>query len=497
MRGTLADFLDDSGEFSIELAKQRGVDHLLKNIITTTREIKATKDKPAQVVRTCRGQLYSPIQAAIALARILGIDRKQYPIRSSFTGYQTLTTDHQPPATDHRPLPTDLWPLPPNHCPLPTDHCPPTTDHCSPATDHCPGLEDLIQQQMKEQGLSRDAVVECLLQVRPEIVKYLQCLPRPESQSDPQGPPDESQRAALTLDFITALAANPRSSPDSDPVAETARQIGVLAKVHSEGVITAEPFQDAIDRITSRLSEPQLQDLLHRLQLSSSVLDTMTHLDSLTDKGISEPVPTEPINPKSADPTWPEAAGSTRPEAGVPTRPAAAGPTNPKAAGPTRPEPAGSTNPEAKAANQTTEVSDVTDINPSAAHPDANPSPGPAETGKTPADLNLQARQRANVPTPFNPGSRPKATHPRVLPGLERYLLPTDYVVPAPGPLPPTARNHSPAGPPSSSQQNPAKSHFFSMFPYRHPDPDLDPDSDSYGDSDLDRDFERDSDHGP
>ena len=30
MRGTLADFLDESGEFSIDLAKQRGVDHLLK-----------------------------------------------------------------------------------------------------------------------------------------------------------------------------------------------------------------------------------------------------------------------------------------------------------------------------------------------------------------------------------------------------------------------------------------------------------------------------------
>src|SRR5215467_15688118 len=54
MRGTLADFLDESGEFSIEAAKQRGVDHLLKTINTTTCEIEATKSKPKQVVRNWR-----------------------------------------------------------------------------------------------------------------------------------------------------------------------------------------------------------------------------------------------------------------------------------------------------------------------------------------------------------------------------------------------------------------------------------------------------------
>src|SRR5262249_8174173 len=35
MRGTLADFYDESGEFSIEAARERGVDHQLKTITTT------------------------------------------------------------------------------------------------------------------------------------------------------------------------------------------------------------------------------------------------------------------------------------------------------------------------------------------------------------------------------------------------------------------------------------------------------------------------------
>ena len=110
MRGTVADFLDESGEFSMHLAIQRGVDHQLKNITTTTREIKATKARPAQVVRTSRGSLHSPIQAARVLAHILGLDRNS-------TRSRPLATDHWPPPTDHRPLTTD-------HLPLATDFDP-------------------------------------------------------------------------------------------------------------------------------------------------------------------------------------------------------------------------------------------------------------------------------------------------------------------------------------------------------------------------------------
>src|SRR5262249_5815160 len=118
MRGRMGDFYDESGEFSIQLAKEREVDHLLKTVTTTTREIKAPSAAPAQVVRTCRGQLHAPVQAASVLARIFGLD--------SGRSRRSLTTGH--------------WPL--------------TSDFASDlAADFKVGawLEDLIQQQMREQ----------------------------------------------------------------------------------------------------------------------------------------------------------------------------------------------------------------------------------------------------------------------------------------------------------------------------------------------------------
>jgi phage terminase small subunit len=148
MRGTLADFLDESGDFSMDLAIQRGVDHQLKNITSTTREIKATKDKPAQVIRTTRASLHSPIQAARALAHILGIDR--HPARS------------RQPSADHRPLTTAQRPLTTPH------HRPPSTDF-----DPLVWLDDIISDQMRQTGLSRDQVIANLIQLRPEIAKYV------------------------------------------------------------------------------------------------------------------------------------------------------------------------------------------------------------------------------------------------------------------------------------------------------------------------------------
>src|SRR5262249_16631885 len=150
MRGTLADFLDESGSFSIEVAKERGVDHLLKSITTTTREIQATKNAPAQTVRTCRGQLYSPIQAATILARIFGIDRKGARRSQTRASYSDEADFHSTLAADFK---VGTW------------------------------LEDLIRQQMSEQGLPRDTVVESLLRVRPEIAKYLRELPDPRKSA--------------------------------------------------------------------------------------------------------------------------------------------------------------------------------------------------------------------------------------------------------------------------------------------------------------------------
>src|SRR5262245_17403351 len=62
LRGDLTEFFDESGNFSIDVARRKGIGHLLKSISGTI-------------------------------------------------------CNHRPPATDHRPLTTD-------HCPPPTDHRP-------------------------------------------------------------------------------------------------------------------------------------------------------------------------------------------------------------------------------------------------------------------------------------------------------------------------------------------------------------------------------------
>ncbi len=110
MLGSLGGFFDKSGEFSIQLAKQNGVDHLLKSVSGTTRTIEATNTRPAQVVKSYRAQIHSPIQAATALARILGINPNTLSRRP-------LTTDPCPLTPDHRPLSTDPSPLAPAPAP--------------------------------------------------------------------------------------------------------------------------------------------------------------------------------------------------------------------------------------------------------------------------------------------------------------------------------------------------------------------------------------------
>jgi hypothetical protein len=216
MRGRIGDFFDDSGNFSIEIAKERGVDHLLKTITTTTREIQATKTAPAQTVRTYRGQLHSPIQAAVALARIFGIYG-----RGANRASQPLATDHRTPATDFN---VSTW------------------------------LEDLIQQQIREQGLSRDAVVEHLLQVRREMAKYLGELPDLNKSADGLSVTDTAKHLGLILDLVAALATDPRAPLKNDPLIESALQTESLNESLNAGAITAQAFDDALRRINSRLS---------------------------------------------------------------------------------------------------------------------------------------------------------------------------------------------------------------------------------------------------
>jgi len=238
MYGRPGDLYDESGEFSILVAKQNGADHLLKSISGTTRTIEATKTRPAQVVRCYRAQIHSPVQAAAALARILGINPK--------------TLSHSP---GHRPLTL-------GHRPDPSDFAEAIAANFKVAT----WLEDLIDKQMAEQGLSRTEVAEQLLQVPPEIAKYLREPPDEQDSAADLAATDPKQAIAHALDFIIALATNPDASPDNHPILEIYLQIQALMDEWENGAVTSQAARDAITRINNRLSDQQRQDL-HRLQV--------------------------------------------------------------------------------------------------------------------------------------------------------------------------------------------------------------------------------------
>ncbi|HKF57259.1 MAG TPA: terminase small subunit [Blastocatellia bacterium] len=351
MRGTLADFLDESGSFSIEAAKERGVDHLLKSITTATREIQATKNAPAQTVRTCRGQLYSPIQAAIALARILGIDRNGGRRSRSRASYSDQDEFRSALSADFN---VGSW------------------------------LEDLIQQQMSEQGLPRDTVVESLLRVRPEIAKYLRELPDPRKSARDSRTTTTATRPAPVLDFIAALAADSQASPGSNPVTESALLIQTLSNALNIGAITSQAFEQAIDRIIDRLSDEQRGHLDDILQLEAIFLDAMAASDSTR----SAPPKSHPTE---SDPTRSDFCESGRTH------------SDRTDSGPTEAGPAARGAVHSKA--------DVSDSRP--------PNLQPATCNLQPIP-NLQPR----------PGQLP--------PGLERYIHPTDYLTPVPDTWPPT-----------------------------------------------------------
>jgi hypothetical protein len=244
MYGRPGDLYDESGEFSILVAKKNGADHLLKSISGTTRTIEATKTRPAQVVKSYRAQIHSPVQAATALSRILGINAKTL----------SHSPAHRPLTLGYRPQPTDF------------------AEAIAVDFKVCTWLEDLIDKQMAEQGLSRDAVAEQLLQVRPEIAKYLRGLPEPGPLT-PDPCPEEAIGQAL--DFILGLAANPDASPDNHLVLETYLQIQALMDEWDNGSVTSEAARDAITRINARLSDQQRQDL-HRLQVQMLIHHNIT-----------------------------------------------------------------------------------------------------------------------------------------------------------------------------------------------------------------------------
>jgi len=74
MRGDISQMLDESGQVDLNLINEKRLGHLLKTISTTVSTTDATQDKPAEVVKTVKVQLHSPLQAATILARLHGID---------------------------------------------------------------------------------------------------------------------------------------------------------------------------------------------------------------------------------------------------------------------------------------------------------------------------------------------------------------------------------------------------------------------------------------
>src|SRR5262249_11229926 len=160
MRGDLTEFFDESGNFSIQVARSKGIGHLLKSISGTICDnpepTAASADSlgpPAPSIesqrsdvptrqrsnaptcqrcnarrsapRTFRAQLHSPLQAASILARLIA-PGLSYPRSPRATSSQARR-DFDPNSL----------------------------------------LQSLIEEQMREHGLSRDAVTARILQLRP------------------------------------------------------------------------------------------------------------------------------------------------------------------------------------------------------------------------------------------------------------------------------------------------------------------------------------------
>jgi len=306
MRGNAAEFFDEYGNFSIEIARQKGIGHLIKSIsgiicdppdredqqdqqdqedeqdrpdpddlsepedatnggdsgahldteADTRKDAKGRyqpdhtqseranlqtcnhcggrpskrSNPPTRKRRTAprppsfRFQLHSPLQAASILARLIGIDR------------------HHP----YRPI---------NQ---------PPTSNLQRATnrDFDPNalLQSLIDEQMKEHGLSREAVINRILQVRPEFAKYLDELPPPPRFLDQLSLRDTGKLLAPILDAIAFLKANVSNPTSEDRVLDAYHQmdaaISVLTSRPGDSHSTRSPSPDLPDINLSTLPRP-------------------------------------------------------------------------------------------------------------------------------------------------------------------------------------------------------------------------------------------------
>jgi hypothetical protein len=283
MRGNLTEFFDESGNFSLEIARQKGIGHLLKSVSGTVCDPEQSNVsnldppdpqapepanvptcKPSNPRRTFRAQLHSPLQAASILARLIGPDR------------------HRPYRPLDQPAPCNLQPAA-NH-------------------DFDPNalLHSLIQEQMKEHGLSRDDVANRLLQVRPEFAKYLDELPPPPGPLHHLSLRDATRALAVVLDAITTLKSIRSDPTSSHPVVDAYQQIEAMTPLlvpqecHTESpadsrpVITLDDFARAVDRITARLSQEECESL-SRLQTQSLIDQEPTPAPLAEDQLLDDP----------------------------------------------------------------------------------------------------------------------------------------------------------------------------------------------------------------
>src|SRR5262249_17152506 len=149
---------------------------------------------------------------------------------------------------------------------------------------------------------------------------------------------DAAKRVDTILDFIATLATDSEASPDNNPVAEAAHQIESAAEMQETGAITPEAFREAFDRIQSRLSEPERQDLHHHFQVKSIILHDITNQPSP-----NEAAPTEPASAELPSPTQdsrlktPDSSSNLQRanEAAAPIESAPTEPTSPELPSPT------------------------------------------------------------------------------------------------------------------------------------------------------------------
>src|SRR5262249_26933215 len=274
---------------------------------------------------------------------------------------------------------------------------------------------------------------------------------------------------------------NPDASPRTDPIIEAAEQIDALIELSNTATaadpdnqpsghltLTPQAVQEAIHRITSRLTEHQ-RDLLTRLRIEAIIHRRMTQPDLAQDEALA-------LTPNEAA-TLPGLNGSLSNDFIV-HRIAEYLVTHSTTFSAPPPLDLAPANSPRRAPNQT----------PTPTSPNLQPST--CNRQPSPGNLQPPGTPDSRLPTPDS-RLQPPDSPPRILPGLERYILPTHYIgdwPPTTSPTtdhPPLTPDHRPADPrpptPALNSQVLPMScpHPSSGFPGDEPEP-PEPDSESF-----------------